>query len=61
MYFTRHGYVGTAYYRCTNSACGSWHITQDVDVIEESDTGAKYLRYEQDRYCQDCGHEMEET
>jgi hypothetical protein len=49
-----------AYYRCTNSACDSWHVVRELYVVTEPDTGAKYLRYEDELYCQDCKHEMKE-
>lgn len=52
--------LSTGYYRCTNSACDSWHVTQELDVVTEHDTGAKYLRNEDELYCQDCKHEMED-
>jgi hypothetical protein len=61
MYYTKHGYLHTAYFCCTNSACDSWRRTVEVDIVDEPDTGAKYLRCDDDRFCQDCGHEMEET
>jgi DNA-directed RNA polymerase subunit RPC12/RpoP len=50
-----------ARYRCTNPGCCSRGVPQELDVVVEQDTGAKYLLHEDRIRCQDCGHEMEEA
>jgi hypothetical protein len=50
----------SAVYKCVNSACESKGCTRDLDVVIEYDTGAQYLRHEDERYCPDCLHPMEE-
>lgn len=44
---------------CTNSNCESAGATKEFEVERDPSTGAERLRHEDERFCQDCGHEMD--
>jgi hypothetical protein len=45
--------------RSTRVHCESAEATKEFKVDSDPTTGAERLRHEDERFCQDCGHEMD--